>query len=184
VRLSRRSALAGALALASTAGLSACTSGSSSQPPGPTQEPTPGADERARRTAAAGEQSLALLAVTVSARFAAQKALAARCRAAGAAHTAHSEALLEGLSPVASTSASSSSASSTSPSSSSPPPLPTSPQSAVAALTRAQSVAAVSHQDALALVSGPVARLLASVAASDLAQAATLRPLTAHPAAR
>ena len=38
-------------------------------------------------------------------------------------------------------------------------------------------MAAVSHQDALALVSGPVARLLASVAASDLAQAATLRPL-------
>jgi hypothetical protein len=154
--------------MAALAGVSACTAGSTAPTPGPTSEPTPGADETARRAAAASEQWLALLAGAVATNSVAQQAATAVARAAAAAHDAHSRALLEGLPPAPSRSPTAGST------------IPSILKEAAAALIRAQTAAGRSNQDSLHLVSGPTARLLASVAASDLAYAAALRPVTAH----
>ena len=78
-----------------------------------------------------------------------------RCSAA-AAHSAHVAALLEGL-PTASATPR--------------PGLALSP----AALAAAETAVAAKHQAALPPVSAELARLLASIAASDLSFAATLR---------
>lgn len=165
------------MATAAAGGLSACTSTPATITPGPTSEPRPGADESARRTAAATELMLAGLTRALSTRFATDKALAAAALTAGRAHDAHAAALLEGLSTSRSPKPSGSSSASTSPSaSSSAPALPATASAAVTAVVQAETSAAAGHQHALSGVSGPLARLLASVQASDLAVAASMRP--------
>jgi hypothetical protein len=137
-------------------------------------------DETARRAAAVTEQALAVLAGQVAENYAAKTTLAARAGAANAAHTAHAAALLEGL-PATPTPTGS-------PTPASPAvtpqvgPVPATAAGAALALARAETAAAASHLAAMTGTSGPVATLLASVAASDLAFAASLRPLAVKPA--
>ncbi len=168
VRLSRRSVLATGLGVATAGALAACTAGSSSTPPGPTSGPRPGADETARRAAAATERVVAQLATAIATRYAADKAFAARCQDAATAHTAHSSALLEGLPAGPSTTSS--------PLATGAPGIGSTAPTAAANLVQTQTIAATSHLGAMDQVSGGLARLLASVAASDLAFASVLRP--------
>jgi hypothetical protein len=154
---------AGALGLLAVAPstLAGCTTGSGPTPPGP--GPTPSADEAARRTAATSELALADLATAVPAATSGPSAaLTARLAQAAAIHRAHAAALLEGL-PAATPSPTTSGRTS--------PSAVASPR----ALVTAQAAAATAYQRALLPLSGPTARLLASVAASDAALAAMLR---------
>lgn len=169
LRLSRRSVLAAGLVVAASGApgaLAGCTAGSTTIAPGPTSGPKPGADETARRVAAATERLVAQMATAIATRYAANKSFAARCQDAATAHAAHSTALLEGLSagPSATSSATG------------PPAIGSTALTAAANLVQAQTTAATSHQGAMDQVSGDLARLLASVAASDLAFASVLRP--------
>jgi hypothetical protein len=182
--LPRRRVLVG---LASAAGLTAgviggavaltgCTSGSGA--PVPTGSVAPDADETARLAAADRERALAAQATALAARPGTSRAVAAAAGIATAAHTAHIGALLQGLprQPTAGASRASG-ASGASPSTSGTPGTASSPAAAVTAagLVRAEIAAAAVHQAALDPVSGPLARLVASVAASDAALASTLR---------
>lgn len=117
--------------------------------------------------AAATERLVAQTATAVATKYAANKSFAARCQDAATAHAAHSTALLEGLS--AGPSATSSTATG-------PPAVGSTALAAAANLVQAQTTAATSHQGAMDQVSGTLARLLGSVAASDLAFASVLRP--------
>lgn len=173
-------------ALAAGGSLAGCTAGSTATPPGPSQVRKPSADEVARRAAAAAESDLATLAAAIGTAFATKTsaaALVARTRSAAGAHTAHATALLQGLPavPAASPSSSGAATGTASPtgSPSGAPTVPAKASAAAAALVLAQTGAARAHLAAMGTVSGVAARLLASVAASDLAFASTLRPLTA-----
>jgi hypothetical protein len=161
--------------------LTGCTSGSNG--PAPSGSATPDADDRARLAAARIELVLAAQASALAGRPGTSRALAAAAGVATAAHTAHVAALLEGvarqLTAAASTSSRSSASSASSPSSASS--APTGPAGSTGApvtaagLVRAEDAAVAAHQGALGPVSGPLARLVASVAASDAALAAVLR---------
>ena len=171
--VSRRAALAGAVGLAAGAGLAGCTSTPKKpKPPGPTSEPRPGADETARRAAAAREQEAATLAGTVATSVATHRELAAAASAAATVHAAHAAALLEGLKALRSPTATPSASVTASPSTSS---IAVPASAAAGQLAALQTSVATAHQGALDGVSGPLARLLASVAASDLAHAARVR---------
>lgn len=183
-RVSRRSALAGSAAAAAAlvldGGLTACTSGSTAVPPAPSRARRPSVDETARRTSGATETSLAGLARAVANTFSAgpeagQRAaasLVALSSAAEAAHSAHATAVLRDL-PVVPAAPAASTATTASP----PPAVPGTVRAAASALVRAQDAATAEHLAALPAVSGTLAALLASVAASDVAFASTLRPL-------
>jgi hypothetical protein len=194
--LSRRSALAAAAAaagaLTAAGGLSACTAGSTAVPPGPSRTSRPSVETTARRRAGATETALAALAGAIATTYADKPAanqrgaadLVALSQAAGGAHLAHATALLHGLpdatagptpgsAPPASTSSPSSG-----PSASAPAAVPATVRAAASALVIAQEGAAAQHLSSLPEVTGTLAALLASVAASDAAFASTLRPLT------
>lgn len=157
---SRRTVLraaGGALVVSGSGLLGACTGGTPTPGPHPSDTPSPDVDEAARRAAASTEQALADSAGATAA--------ALRSNAAGplltlaaSAHQAHAAALLEGLSP----------STGVTPSASSRPTTATK-------LAAAQTAASGRHRAALPEVSGSLARLLACVAASDAAFAATLR---------
>ena len=105
------------------------------------------------RSTDAAQVVLALLVVTAKALRTAPAGPAIAFSAT--AHQAHAAALLEGLTPA-------------------PSRAPAAALTAVA-LAQAQTAAAARHLTALAGVSGPLARLLASIAASDAALASTVR---------
>lgn len=189
--LSRRSALAGSAALAVAGGLSACTAGSTALPPGPTGSRRPSVDEVTRRAAGAAETSLAELAAAITGTYSGPPAagqrdagtLVALTAAAQAAHVAHATALLRDLPASAAATATATPTGTTTPApSTSPtataPAVPGTVRAAAAALVRAQGAATAAHLAALPAVTGPLAALLASVAASDVAFASSLRPLT------
>ena len=112
------------------------------------------ADELARRTAAAHETALADIA-TATAKALRTAPTGPAIAFSATAHQAHAAVLLEGLTPA-------------------PSRAPAAALTAVA-LAQAQTAAAARHLAALPGVSGPLARLLASIAASDAALASTVR---------
>ncbi len=162
--LSRRSLLrAGGLGV-SVALLAACTSGSSDQPP--PSPPTP--DEAARSAAARLEVALA----DQARRTAQRHPTLTVAVVAAAAHTAHADALHETLSATAAPTPSP-----TSPAARPEPVIPATRKAAAAELATAEDAAGTSHRKALAAsgVTGELARLLASVAASDESFGAAVR---------
>jgi len=171
VPLTRRAVLGGFAALTAAVPLAGCSTGPDT---GPSASPTPDPDEVARRTAAAAESQLATLAASTVTAF---PALAPRVTPAQRAHEAHAEELLAGL-PSASASPSTGSSAASSGAAAPPPAgpvVPASPAAALATLATAQTAAATAATARLGTVSGDLARLLASVAASDAAFAALLR---------
>ncbi len=173
LNLPRRSVL-----LASGAGLlafgaAACSAPSDRVAP----PPSPTIDERARSRAADQEQRLAELA----SRTADAHPTITWAAVAGRAHSAHAQALREGLAPSPSADGSSSPGASTSPRASTPA-SPASPSTAARALAAAELAAGRDHRRALteAGITNDVARLLASVAASDAAFSRTLRDQAAR----
>jgi hypothetical protein len=191
--LTRRALLTGAAGVSALGALSSCTSSPSPTPPGPTAEPRPGADETARRAAAATEQSLAVLAAAVGSAYPSHPALLAACRDATGAHTRHAERLLAGL-PASSSSSSpspsgqavgtpSGAGAAPSGSATATPAVAGTAQGAALSLAQAETDASGQHQAALGAVSAAAARLLASVAASDAGYAARVRPLAVAGAA-
>jgi hypothetical protein len=166
--LTRRTLLAGLVAAGTTA---ACTG--SSAPPAPPPRPT--VDQLARAAAVARERELSRLA---SAALGAYPAMTAARTALGF-HAEHVRALSETLtpSPTATHSASGSvrvSASTGSPTTSAS--RTTGSRTATArSLAAALLEGADAHRSAAGGVSGDLARLLASIAASDSALAAVLR---------
>ena len=154
---SRRSVLGaagGAVVLLGVGTLAGCTSGAPGPGPNPSATQTVTADELARRTAAAHETALADIA-TATAKALRTAPTGPAIAFSATAHQAHAAALLEGLTPA-------------------PSRAPAAALTAVA-LAQAQTAAAARHLTALAGVSGPLARLLASIAASDAALASTVR---------
>src|SRR5262249_5249297 len=120
-------------------------------------------DVGARRAAGATETALTAAAVALASTSSGLVGL--RARAASAAHQAHADALLAGVpggTPTPSSSASASHARVT-----------------AAQLARAQLQAAQAYQSILGDVSDDLARLLASVAASDVAHSTVLRAASA-----
>lgn len=168
-RLSRRSLLGTAVGLVAAVPLAGCTSGSGA---GSSASATPDPDEVARRTAAAAEQ---LLADQAAATVAAHPALAARVTPAQRAHQAHADELTRGLPATSRTPAPGGSGGPTVPASPSAPVVPVAPSAALAGLATAQTAAATAITARLGAVSPDLARLLASVAASDTAFASLLR---------
>lgn len=166
VPLTRRAVLGGFAALTAAVPLAGCSTGPD---PGPSASPTPDPDEVARRTVAAAESQLAALAASTVTAF---PALAPRVTPAQQAHQAHADELLAGLPTATSSATASGSPAVTSPAA---PVVPASPTAALAALATAQTAAATAATARLGTVSGDLARLLASVAASDAAFAALLR---------
>jgi hypothetical protein len=166
VLLTRRALLGGLAALAAVLPLAGCSTG---QDAGPSASPTPDPDEVARRAVAAAESQLAALAAWTVTAF---PALATRVTPAQQAHEAHANELLAGL-PTATPSATTSGSPPVT--SSAAPVVPASPAAALAALTTAQTAAATAATARLGTVTGDLARLLASVAASDAALAALMR---------
>lgn len=165
--LSRRSILwAGGLGLLAVGAVACDTTRNEITPP-----PSPTPDEGARSRAADQEQRLAELAQRTSVAHPTLTWAAV----ASQAHTAHAEALRETLPPSRSPSTDA-----PSPGSSpggSPPTVLGGPSAAARALAAAQLNASRDHRRALvdAGISGGVARLLASVAASDAAFSSALR---------
>ena len=154
---SRRSVLGaagGAVVLLGAGTLTGCTSRSPGPGPNPSATQTVTADEIARRTAAAHETALADIAAATAKALRTTPAGPAIAFAA-TAHQAHAVALLEGVSQA-------------------PSRAPATAVTAVA-LAQAQTAAGARHLSALPGVSGPLARLLASIAASDAALASTVR---------
>ena len=165
-----RRALLGSGGLAVAALVAGCTSGGDEVEPDPTRTASP--DELARVAAAGRERDLEGLATAVATTYPG----AAAAQAAAATHAAHAAALEETVpatpSPPADTSGSpSGSASATA---APGPSVPGDRGSAVKALAEAQRQAATAHLAALPDVSGELARLLASVAASDEALASVV----------
>ncbi len=163
--LPRRTLLAAATLGALASGLTACTGTSE----GGTAPSPPTVDEQARRTAADQESGLAEQARLTAQRHPTLTAAAV----AAVAHQAHVDALQETLSQSAP-----SPSGATGPSSSpGAGQIPRDRRAAARALADAQVRAAASHRGALADpgVTGDVARLLASVAASDDAFARAVR---------
>ena len=142
--------LAGAVAL--SPGLAACTSSSGGSTPSAPLTP----DEQARASATAREEQLADRASRTTVRHP-ELTVAAD---AATAHAAHAKALRETLVPSPASSPSGSGGA---------PAVPASRTDAARELATAESAAADAHRQALAVagVSGALARLLASVAASD-----------------
>lgn len=158
---SRRAVLRlGGLALAGAVvvGPSGCTSPSAPDEP----PPAPSPDEVARSGAARREQALAERADQTAVRHPGLTV----ATAAAAAHTAHAKALSETLAPSPSPTASTATV-----------VVPTSRAAAARDLAAAETAAAEAHRASLAKagVTGDVARLLASVAASDGAFALAVR---------
>jgi hypothetical protein len=141
-------------------GLAACTASSSSGTPPP--PPTP--DELARVSAARRETQLAERASRTAVRHPDLTVAAT----AAVAHTAHAKALNETLVPSPAPSGSASGSGSA---------VPSSQAEAARELAAAEAAAAEAHRTALAAtgVTGDLARLLASVAASDGSFGAAIR---------
>lgn len=166
VQPSRRDVLrAAALGAAATA-LAGCTS--ASVPEGPPPAPTP--DEKARAVAAQGEQALAERATATAKRHPTLTV----ARQAALAHSAHADALSETLAPGP---VRPSAAPSAGGSGAAGPAVPTNRNDAAKALATAESTVADAHRASLTTpgVTGDLARLLASVAASDGAFADAVR---------
>jgi hypothetical protein len=173
--VTRRTALAAGVGTVGAIALAGCTSGSDT--PGPSTPARPSADEVARRAAAGQEEALAAQSRLLATSLSAGRPVLAAVDLAAAAHAAHATALLAGLpGPGASRPATSGSPTATAGGTSTPtaavPPTPSQ-------LAAAQLAAAAQYQAALGPLSGPVARLIASVAASDASLAAAV-----HAAAR
>ena len=172
---SRRAVLAAGFGAVGAVALSGCTSGSD-QPAPPTPS-RPSADEVARRTVATTEQALLATTRLLSSNLPAGRVAVRRVAdLAAAAHAAHVTAMLQGLPQPSASSGSGSGSASSGASTATGQATPGTPvPPTTTSLATAQAAAATAYQALLGPVTGPLARLIASVAASDAALASALR---------